>query len=296
MKIPAIFSNANLFSRIIILAGLMAISFLVISVPSIFIINAIFDGMKEPSDLVNGMKVMQIIQSVSLFVIPAFIMAALISIRPINFLKLDKNPGFLDFFLVLLSVFSLIPLMSYIIEWNIGLTLPEFLRPIEEWMRMKEEELAETTRLLLTADTWGGWVYNFFIAAFVAGVSEELFFRGLLQNMFSFKRRSAIPAILITAFIFSAIHLQFFGFFPRFLLGIYFGFLMVWSGSLLLPIFAHFLNNGIALLQLFITENQPELLFLTDEYRFPWWITILSLVVFSILTYIISNRNLFGRK
>ena len=53
-------------------------------------------------------------------------------------------------------------------------------------------------------------------------------------------------AIIITGFMFSLMHMQFYGFFPRWLLGAVFGYLLVWSGTMWLPIFAHFVFNTVA--------------------------------------------------
>jgi hypothetical protein len=82
--------------------------------------------------------------------------------------------------------------------------------------------------------------------AILPALGEELLFRGLIQHLISRWFRNSHVAIFGTAFLFSFIHFQFFGFVPRFLLGLYFGYLLFWSGSLWLPIVAHLINNGLA--------------------------------------------------
>jgi membrane protease YdiL (CAAX protease family) len=77
---------------------------------------------------------------------------------------------------------------------------------------------------------------------------EEFFFRGTLQPFFTKWFMNKHLAIMVTAFIFSAIHFQFYGFIPRFLLGIYLGYLLIWGKSLWLPIIAHFIHNTISLI------------------------------------------------
>ena len=42
--------------------------------------------------------------------------------------------------------------------------------------------------------------------------------------------------------------MQFYGFLPRFALGVALGYLMLWSGNLWLPILAHFTNNALAVI------------------------------------------------
>jgi len=91
-------------------------------------------------------------------------------------------------------------------------------------------------------------LFNIFMIAIVAAIGEELIFRGVIQKIFARWTGNIHLAIIITGFLFSLIHLQFYGFFPRWLLGVMFGYLMVWSGTLWLPIFAHFVNNAVAVL------------------------------------------------
>ena len=70
--------------------------------------------------------------------------------------------------------------------------------------------------------------------------------------------------IWTAAILFSAFHLQFYGFFPRMLLGAYFGYLLYWSHSIWLPIFAHFINNAIAVITLSNSTLQANY-YLTGE-------------------------------
>jgi membrane protease YdiL (CAAX protease family) len=60
----------------------------------------------------------------------------------------------------------------------------------------------------------------------------------------------------MTAFIFSLMHLQFYGFLPRIILGVILGYLFVWSKNLWIPILIHFLNNALVVtFSYFFKEN-----------------------------------------
>jgi len=85
-----------------------------------------------------------------------------------------------------------------------------------------------------------------FVIALLAALSEELFFRGILQKVLIECIHNKHIGVWLAAIIFSAFHMQFFGFLPRMLMGVYLGYLFLWSGSLWPGIFAHFLNNGMA--------------------------------------------------
>jgi membrane protease YdiL (CAAX protease family) len=52
--------------------------------------------------------------------------------------------------------------------------------------------------------------------------------------------------------------MQFYGFFPRFALGVLLGYMYLWSGTLWLPILAHFINNaGAVILTWYTTTRAP---------------------------------------
>jgi hypothetical protein len=91
--------------------------------------------------------------------------------------------------------------------------------------------------------------------AFLAALGEELLFRGALLKMIYLSVKNVHVAVWISAFIFSAFHLQFYGFVPRMVLGLLFGYLFVWSGSLWIPIVLHFIFNGISVIAAFLYQH-----------------------------------------
>jgi len=97
----------------------------------------------------------------------------------------------------------------------------------------------------------GALALNILIIAILPAFGEELIFRGVLQKILSDLFRNKHAAVWVTALFFSAVHLQFFGFLPRLILGLAFGYLYLWSGTLWLPIIAHFVNNAVPALGAF---------------------------------------------
>ena len=116
---------------------------------------------------------------------------------------------------------------------------------IAKWMHDAEESAQAGINAILGPHTVMNLIVSILIVGILAGFSEELFFRGAFQRLLTTGRVNPHLAIWIVAFVFSAIHMQFFGFFPRLLLGAYFGYLLLWSGSLWLPILLHVANNSI---------------------------------------------------
>ena len=143
------------------------------------------------------------------------------------------------------AIVSISPLIDLLSIWNQGLHLPESMKAVEQWMINSEKAAEITTNQLLNTSNWGGFIMNILIIAIMAGIGEELLFRGILQKILINWTRNTHLGILCAAIIFSAIHFQFFGFFPRMILGMVLGYLYVWSKSIWVPIIAHALNNAL---------------------------------------------------
>lgn len=156
---------------------------------------------------------------------------------------------------------------SVIVEWNMHLHLPD--SSFARWAREQEDRLAEFTRLFTHFRSGSDFLAVFAVVAVIAAVAEEFLFRGLLQPAFQRGTGNGHVAVWVTAAIFSAIHMQFFGFVPRLLLGALFGYLFWWSGHLAVPVVAHLLNNGISLLLLYANRKDLTTVDLENE-SVPW--------------------------
>lgn len=139
-----------------------------------------------------------------------------------------------------------LPLINFMVMLNEQLVLPEFMSGIEVWMKETEQTAARFTEAFLVMTTTQDLLVNLIIIAIIPAIGEELLFRGLIQRLLIKWTQNAHWGILIASVLFSALHMQFFGFLPRMMLGVLFGYLFLWSGSLWLPILCHFINNGSA--------------------------------------------------
>jgi uncharacterized protein len=140
-----------------------------------------------------------------------------------------------------------------IIKWNQEIYLPFGM---DEWARPMEERLMETTKYMMQFDSTAQLIIGFLVIAVIPAIGEEIIFRGMIQNDFYRATRNIHLSIWVSALLFSAIHIQFFGFFPRLLLGALFGYLYYWSGNLLMPVLAHFINNGFTVATLVLTQKK----------------------------------------
>lgn len=145
---------------------------------------------------------------------------------------------------------------SVFIEWNINIKFPEFMAGFERWAQAKEEELKRVTEYLTNFSGFNELLIAMVVVAIIPAIGEELLFRGLIQTRLQRISGNVHVAIWVSAMVFSAFHMQFYGFLPRLLLGALFGYLFFWSGSLVVAMLAHFVNNGFSLVMLYLYKEK----------------------------------------
>jgi uncharacterized protein len=196
-------------------------------------------------DNVDLIKLVQLITILAIIILPSLIAAYFVSDKPLIFLGLNRKPDLKSFILVVLLMILAIPFINLLGDINQHMVLPKAFAGIEAWMKSAEQQAAQLTEKIVQVRTFGDLSINLFLIAVLPAFGEELFFRGVFQSIVK-DLKGAVTAIWIGAILFSAIHLQFYGFLPRMLMGALFGYLIFWSKSLWLPITAHFVNNAVA--------------------------------------------------
>ena len=203
-----------------------------------------------------GLLTMQGVQTIVLFGVTALVGVWFTEERVNPFRQMSLNrgltlkQGLIAFFFAVAAL----PAISMLAEWNKGMELPSFLASVEEMMRQMEESAKLMTEQFLNTSSVGMMFVNLFVMALLPAVGEEMMFRGWLQRVLG-KSVSCHTAIWVAAFVFSAIHFQFYGFIPRMLIGAALGYLYYYTGSLWAPIVAHFTNNAAAVVTAFLTYN-----------------------------------------
>jgi len=190
----------------------------------------------------------QSVSALGTFFVPALLFSYCVSKKWFSYNNADKiAPPPLAGYVFLLSLFIL-PLIACLGYFNEQIIFPESMQKIEIWMQEMEEKNRVLTQTLTANANIPILLLNIIVMALLPSLFEEFLFRGTIQQFFTKWFANKPIAIIVTAFIFSAIHFQFYGFIPRFLLGIYLGYLFVWGGSLWLPIIAHFMHNANSLI------------------------------------------------
>ncbi|HOX81385.1 MAG TPA: type II CAAX endopeptidase family protein [Chryseolinea sp.] len=197
---------------------------------------------------------------------------------------LDQPFFFLPFILVIGIVIVFMGLNSVFIEWNQNFKFPEALG-WEESLRSMENRLTELTAFLTTYDSTAQIVVAFIVIAILPAIGEELVFRGIIQKELFRGTKNSHLSIWIAAAIFSAIHLQFYGFVPRMLLGVLFGYLYHWSGNLTLSMLAHFVNNGFTVVALYLHQQKIIDIDIENTESVPWQGVLFSAIFTAVLLY-----------
>lgn len=220
--------------------------FFLISLTICALIGSVLVGLIVKSGITTKtLRMATVIQDCVIFILPSVITAMIVAVLPARFLKIDSIFSIRQLLLATFCMLVSIPLMNWIVMINDSMSFPESLSGLENWMRLHEEEARNSVKLLLGDSSVISLIIDLLIVGVLAGFSEEILFRGTLQQLFCSLGMNRHVGIWLTALIFSAIHMQFFGFVPRFLLGAYFGYLLWWSRSLWLPIIIHTFNNSI---------------------------------------------------
>ncbi len=291
-----------LLTMISAVASLLIVSFLGIILAVLLSdmqMEQLFNSMSDPADLSNiaFLKYLQILQGISLFILPVIIMSLVFFRDGFNQFGFNRIPSVISFLWIAVIIIFGLPVINQLSAWNMSLTLPEWLSAVEEKMKLMEENAALLTDAFLSTRTYAGLAVNLFMIAIIPALGEELFFRGLIQKFLIDWTKKPLTGILLTAFFFSFLHLQFYGFLPRFYLGVLFGLMYYWSGTLWLPVIAHFINNGMAvLLYFFMGKDAVEQNFDslgTIESNWIYFILSVLLVVFSLMQ--INKHKMMGK-
>lgn len=255
------------FSSILIIIGFVLIGMVVGQILTALILILVGGiGMNDLADL-NGtlmssptgwlaLILSQGVASLLMFVVSGLLYWKLVEgkrFSDFNFKPLPSTTIFL--FVIVIQVFFM-PFNGWLQAVNESMQFPAALKGMEDFMRGMEDSLAGMTEFLTTFDSIGELLLAFIVIAVIAGIGEEIIFRGLIQRKLYLATKNAHVAIWVAAFIFSAIHFQFYGFLPRLMLGAMFGYFYYFTGNIWIPIVAHIFNNGFAVILLYLSNQK----------------------------------------
>lgn len=287
---PALFMTSNQLSNkplSLTAHWLLLAAFLLIGLIITGMVVLVANGWSELMD--KGTVVLSsALQNLLAFIFPAVVVAyiaRLSSPQRVSAQLRLHGPQSLGKWLAIVAVVYVValPALNTIVMWNEGMHLPSWLSTVEKSMREAEDSAQAMTGKLLDTKSVAEMLLMVLVVGVLTAMGEELFFRSALLGSALDRKRRPHLWVWVVAFIFSAFHLQFYGFIPRLLLGAWFGYLLLWSKSVWVPIFAHALNNSMVVIMSYLTANDYIARNYLDEVgvthagQMPW-LAILSAV------------------
>lgn len=243
--------NISLGKRLLCLFFTFLIGYFIVAVLSAFIIY------KWGTDSTPAMRILTVMQDVFMFIAPALAAAVVSTRQPAQLLEIASPVNWRLLMLGVCVMICAMPAMNYVIWLNSQLPLPG---AIEQTLKGMEDRASAMVVTLQGAHTIPNLLMSLLIVGIFAGLSEELLFRGAFQRLMSTGGINAHAAIWIAAVVFSLMHMQIYGFVPRMLLGAFFGYSLLWSRSLWVPIILHALNNSVYIVSHYISGEEASAL------------------------------------
>ncbi|MCL1867806.1 MAG: CPBP family intramembrane metalloprotease [Paludibacter sp.] len=238
------FARSGLFGKLILLIFVVFFGMFLVSGAFVVCEKLHWINSENPDDLL-------IIQAGAMFlsfIIPAFIVAYLCSEDVACFLFLKKKSQLFEITAVIGILILALPFINLLTSLNESLAQIPFFDQLFSASEAKQRAAAEQ---MIGANFWGAMA----VVALGAAVAEELMFRGAVLRLLS-EKTNLHAAVWLSAAAFSLIHLQFFGFVPRIVLGAYFAYIVIFSNNIRLSMWAHFFNNAMIILVQHFSENQ----------------------------------------
>ncbi len=236
--------------KVAIVFGVM-FAMLALSQATTLVLQRLF-GMSATAMVILG----SVFQNVLGFILTAILCARFFSKQRLwHALRYDKAPSWFALIMAIVIYFTSIPLMNFLVDWNSRLILPDSMKGLEQVMRRLEDAAQAMTTGLLQGNSFMQMTGMVLVVGVLTAIGEETIFRGSLLGLSLDRPMNRHVAIIVTAIVFSAFHFQFFGFFPRMLLGVWLGYLMLWTRSIWVPIVAHAFNNGMVVVMTWLEEQ-----------------------------------------
>lgn len=198
------------------------------------------------------------LQGIMVFIFPSLAIGFIECKRPFRELGLAEAPSWKSICGILIIYVIGIPALNQLIYWNSNISFPPQFAGLEQLLREWENNSTALSETILSGKSFTNLLTGLLVVSILTGFSEELFFRAGLQRLLG-RAMPANAAVWIAALIFSAMHLQFFGFIPRLILGAFFGYLYLWTKSIWVPVAAHSLNNGLVVITGWLASNGVDI-------------------------------------
>ncbi|RYU89398.1 CPBP family intramembrane metalloprotease [Mucilaginibacter terrigena] len=258
-----------------------------------FVVIAVFFGLKILTDIgtanfsnpqtLRALYILQILAMTLPIFLGPWVFSKWVVKNTEEYLRTNKRFHLILLALVFVIMMVSVPLIEVLGNFNQGLVLPKWLKGLEDWMRASEKAAELLTAAILKMNTIWDVIKNVILLGVLTAIAEEIMFRGVLQTILHKWTKNIHASIWIGAALFSAFHMEFYGFLPRMLLGGIFGYLVAYSGSIWPAIWGHFLNNSTIVVVTYLYQKNIITLNPEDTNVFNTPIYLFSLIIIIIL-------------
>jgi hypothetical protein len=198
----------------------------------------------------------QLFTQIGVFAGVALFFARLNTSVVFDFLKLKRVKWSCFLVLSIIAIVAVIPLSSWLMQVSLAFPYPDSMKEFIEILKKQEDAGNNLMTRFLSIEGWSGLIFNLFFFSLIPALCEELLFRGALMNVLQQLMKNKHLVVILSAILFSAMHMQFFGFLSRFVLGLILGYATVYSGSLFPSIAAHFTNNALSVIGFYLSDKK----------------------------------------
>ncbi len=243
--------------------------------------KALLEALKDPRNVGIG-RWMQVLGTFILLFIPTLLYSWICNGKQAFWLGFNKHLNVFQVLLAFLLIFTA-NIMAAPLEELIKKMVVHF--PSVQAVALKlENTYNEQVLLLSNLRSVPEFLLALLIMAFFPAVFEEVFFRAAVQNLLVKWWGKPLLAIVITSLLFSLIHMSVYLFLSRAILGFVLGLMYYQTKNIWVNIIAHFLNNALALAQLFaMTRNNQPVDINQLNPTVEWWFGLIALATLFIL-------------
>ena len=255
--------------------------------------NAMLDAMTRPEN-VGYTRLLQVVGSLLLLFVPALLFSWVVNGRNKFWLGFNPYVSASQILIGFLIIFAA-NIMASPFEDLSKMILVHF-PSLDAMAKSLENAYNEQVAVLSNLKSWPEFLMAIVIMAFFPALFEEIFFRGAVQGLLVRWLKKPLIAILITSLVFSLIHSSIYLFISRAVLGFALGLLYQYTKNIWVNVIAHFLNNAIALTQLFYMSQVKQKVDTGKvDPKIEWWVAVLALIALYFLFKQLNKISLNNR-
>lgn len=239
--------------------------------------TAMLQAMKDPGNVFYT-RLAQVLGTFCLLFIPAILFSILVNGKNRFWLGFNGNFNLYQVLLGFLIMFTANIMASPLEE--LTRSVVAYMPSLDASAKEMEKTYNEQVVILSNLKSWPEFITALAIMAFFPALFEEMFFRGALQQLFVKWWKAPMVAIIVTSLLFSFIHGSIYLFLSRAVLGFVLGLMFFKTKNIWINVIAHFLNNAIALAQLFSMSRSNQKIDVSKiDPKIEWWFGVIAIGV-----------------